>query len=210
MRDVHSHILFGVDDGARDLNESIAMLEAARQAGVTDLVATPHCRGSHFDLQKIRRHFEQLEPYAYGLRLRLGFEVHYRKLMEMGLDAISGYTTQGTNEFLFELPTASFPLDLERTIFGLRGRGLEVIIAHPERYAPVQEDISVAGRLVDMGCRLQLSANCFAEGRFSRRRRCALRLLEKGLVSFVASDAHCVDDYKVFARAPHRELASWL
>ena len=69
---------------------------------------------------------------------------------------------------------------------------------------------TVASGLVDMGCGLQLSANCFAEGRFSRRRRCALRLLEKGLVSFVASDAHCVDDCKIFTRVAHRELADWL
>ena len=76
------------------------------------------------------------------------------------------------------------------------------------RYA--RKKRTIANRLMDMGCRLQLPANCFAEGRFSRRRRCALRLLEKGLVSFVASDAHCVDDYKVFTRVAHRELADWL
>ena len=49
MRDMHCHILPGVDDGARDLDESLAMLEAAKTAGVTSIVCTPHCREPYFD-----------------------------------------------------------------------------------------------------------------------------------------------------------------
>lgn len=181
------------------------MLLAARKAGVTELVATPHCHGAHFDAQRIREHFEQLKPYAHDLTFRLGYEVHYRKLMEMGLDDAPRYATEDSNEFLLELPTGGFPLDIERVVFGLRGQGLDVTIAHPERYAPVQDDISNARELVDMGCRLQLSADCFTDGMFSKRKRCATKLLKEGLISFVASDAHCVDDYRAFAKAPHPE-----
>ena len=49
MRDVHCHILPNVDDGAKDLNESLSMLEAAKRAGITSIVCTPHCRDPYFD-----------------------------------------------------------------------------------------------------------------------------------------------------------------
>lgn len=204
MRDVHSHILFGVDDGAKDIDESIAMLCAARKAGVTELVATPHCHRSHFDEDKIRKHFEQLKPYAHGMDFQLGFEVNYRKFITIDMDEVARYTFENTNELLLELSGGTFPIDLERQVFTLRGKGLDVIIAHPERYTPVQDDIDNARLLVDMGCKLQVSADCFAEGRFSTQRRCASKLLKEGLVSFVGSDAHCVEDYRIFNKAPVR------
>ena len=53
MRDIHCHILPGVDDGAADLDESLAMLEAAKRAGVTRIVCTPHCRDPYFDYDKM-------------------------------------------------------------------------------------------------------------------------------------------------------------
>lgn len=202
MRDIHSHIIFDVDDGADSLDESIAMLCAARNAGVTELVATPHCHRSHFDEDRIRDHFAQLKPYAHDIDFRLGFEVNYRRLVIMDPDEVTRYAFEGSNEFLLELSNSEFPFDLERQVFMLRGKGLDVIIAHPERYAPVQDDIDNAHMLLDMGCKLQLSADCFAEGRFSKQRRCAMKLLKEGLVSFVGSDAHCVEDYRIFMKAP--------
>ena len=63
MRDMHCHILPGVDDGARDLNESLAMLDAARQAGVTSIVCTPHCRDPYFDYVETNVLVKSAIPY---------------------------------------------------------------------------------------------------------------------------------------------------
>ena len=62
MRDIHCHILPGVDDGAADLDESLAMLEAAKRAGVTRIVCTPHCRDPYFDYDKM---WDAFEPVSY-------------------------------------------------------------------------------------------------------------------------------------------------
>ena len=85
MRDIHCHILPGVDDGARDLDESLAMLEAAKLAGVTSIVCTPHCRDPYFDYDAMWDAYELLVAHANGFPLQMGFEVNHRKLMELGI-----------------------------------------------------------------------------------------------------------------------------
>ena len=89
----------------------------------------------------------------------------------------------------------------ERTIFELQAKGYQVIIAHPERYLAIQEDVEVARRLVKMGCQLQVSADFVAGGRMGSERKPARRLFEENLVSFIASDAHKVGHYQYFAEA---------
>mgnify|MGYP002561631229 CR=1 FL=1 len=102
MRDMHCHILPGVDDGARDLDESLAMLEAAKQAGVTSIVCTPHCRHPYFDYDAMWDAFELLQAHAGGFPLTMGFEVNHSKLMELGMEWAPYLAFDGTNEFLLE------------------------------------------------------------------------------------------------------------
>ena len=204
MRDIHCHILPGVDDGAADLAESLAMLDAARAAGVTSIVCTPHCRDPYFDFDAMWGAFELLRAHAGGFPLQMGFEVNHRKLMELGLDWADRLHFDGSAEFLLELSTRAGRVEFseyERTIFELQGRGYEVIIAHPERYRAIQEDIELAERLVRMGCRLQASADFVSGGRFGREKKPARRLLDAGLYDYIASDAHTLRHYKLLVKA---------
>lgn len=201
MRDVHCHIVPGVDDGSRNLDESIAMLHAARRAGITEIVATPHCRGSHFSRKQVLDAFDQLQRQAQDMRLTLAFEVYYGKLIETGTRAAGLLRNPETDEFLLELPTGAAPLDLDRTIFELQGQGLHVTIAHPERCRYVQEDLDVAYDWVESGCKLQVSANFLDGGFTSKSRRAATKLLKEGLVSYIASDAHCPEHYPQLQKA---------
>ncbi len=75
--------------------------------------------------------------------------------------------------------------------------GLHIIIAHPERYTPIQDDIGIAERMAEIGCELQVSVGSLNKG-FASKRKCALAMLEKGLVSYIASDAHRPEDYRVY------------
>lgn len=147
MRDIHCHILPGVDDGARDLDESLAMLEAAKQAGVTSIVCTPHCRDPYFDYDAMWDAYELLVAHADGFPLQMGFEVNHRKLMELGMQWAEYLHFDGSNEFLLELSSHCTARDFEeyeRTIYELQGKGYDVIIAHPERYKAIQKDVSIA------------------------------------------------------------------
>jgi protein-tyrosine phosphatase len=71
MRDIHCHILPGVDDGARDLDESLAMLAAARAVGVTSIVCTPHVRDPYFDYERMWAAYDLLVAHAGGFPIRL-------------------------------------------------------------------------------------------------------------------------------------------
>ncbi len=198
MRDIHSHILPGVDDGAQDLSESLKMLEAAKAHGVTSIVCTPHARGRYFDFDAMWAAYHELVAAADGFPLQMGFEVNHDTLMHLGLEWAQDLHFDGSNEFLLELSTQATKVEYkeyERTIYELQGMGLQVIIAHPERYRFIQKDISYAEDLVDMGCQLQASADFIVGGRFGREKKPAQRLFDESLYTYIASDAHSPQDY---------------
>lgn len=204
MRDIHCHILPGVDDGARDLKESLAMLEAAKRAGVTSIVCTPHCRDPYFDYDAMWDAYELLVAHADGFPLQMGFEVNHRKLMDLGMKWASRLHYDGSNEFLLELSTGAGSAEFatyDRTIFELQGMGYQIIIAHPERYRAIQKDISLARHLVGMGCKLQASADFIAGGRLGREKKPAKAMFDEFLYSYIASDAHRVKHYQYLAKA---------
>ena len=210
MRDIHSHILPGVDDGARDLDESLAMIEAAKAAGVTSIVCTPHCRDPYFDYDRMWDAYELLVSHAGGFTLQMGFEVNHAKLVSLGEQWIDYLHFDGSNEFLLELSSRCTERDFreyERTIFELQGRGYEVIIAHPERYLAIQQDVSLAERLVRMGCKLQASADFVKGGRLGREKRPAKKLFAARLYSYIASDAHMPRHYAYYAKAVNNYIA---
>lgn len=204
MRDIHCHILPGVDDGARNLDESLAMLAAARAVGVTSIVCTPHVRDPYFDYDKMWDAYDLLVAHAGGFPIQMGFEVNHAKLMDLGMRWVDYLHFDGSEEFLLELSTCATEVefaDYERTIFELQGRGYEVIIAHPERYRAVQKNPEVAERLARMGCKLQASADYVDGGRLGREKRPARRLFEDGMYDYIASDAHRVQHYDCLRRA---------
>lgn len=203
MFDIHCHIVPGVDDGSRDMRESLAMLAAAKKAGIDHIVCTPHCRDAKFDYDLVIRQYDRLYEQAarQGIEMTLGFEVHWGKLAEYGIDQAPRLRIEGTDLILIEFSVASLPVNWQRIIYGLQGEGLTVIVAHPERYRPIQKNLDIAFELKEMGCLLQLSSNFVEGGRLSPGRKTALELLRAGLVDYVASDAHRVEDYSSYARA---------
>lgn len=205
MIDIHSHIIFNVDDGARDISESAQMLVAAKNAGVSQIIATPHARIDVFDRNRIQENFRVLRDAARekGIILKLGYEVHWDYLLMVDRDRYLDYCTVNTNRLLleFSLSDTELPQNHDQMLYRLQRAGIDIIIAHPERYRFVQKDISHVQRWIDFGCKLQLDANCVVNAYGLRSKSTAKKLLRSGCYDFIASDAHCVDDYEAFARA---------
>jgi len=124
--------------------------------------------------------------------------VRLEKLLDFGIERAHTLCFEGSDEFLLELSTSVLPVNLEHTLCRLQEQGLRIIIAHPERYRYIQNDNSIAERLVRDGCALQLSANFAVAGRLSPIYRCAKKLLDAGYISAIASDAHVSEDYRTF------------
>ena len=190
---------------------SLEMLSAARSAGVTSIVCTPHCREPFFDYERMVSAFELLQSEVGNFPITMGFEVAYPKLMSLGIEEWAPRLSfRDSNEFLLELDTRCTERDFrdyERAIVQLQTMGYQVIIAHPERYLAVQKDISIAERLVEMGCVLQCSSDYLHGGRLGRAKRPATRMLKRGLYRYIASDAHEPKHYRYLAKALKRNAA---
>ena len=209
MRDLHCHILPDVDDGAVDLSMSLRMLEAARSVGIDEMVCTPHANSPWFDYIQMVQAFDMFRQIAASeapeMHVSMGFEVAHRKLVQLGVKQWASYLRFAeSSEILLELDPGCVKYDFrdyERTIYELQGQGLEVVIAHPERYRAIQEDVGLARGLVGSGCKLQASASFVAASLLSKEKRCARKLFSEGLYSYVASDAHRPKDYALLPRA---------
>ena len=163
-------------------------------------------RWDDFDQAKVRRHFDVIKSQGAtrGLHMRLGYEVFYKTLLHKGLDQAPRYVLEGTNALLLEFNTGGqCSPGWEHIFYELQTTyGIDITVAHPERYSSVIDDFDIAYRMKDMGCRLEVSAGDL----FGRRRmtKCAKRLLKEGLVDAIVSDAHRPEHYRAYMRAMHK------
>ena len=208
MTDMHTHVLPGVDDGARDLVSALKMLERAKRLNIATLVATPHARRAR-DIDVCREAFKRFSPEAdkFGIRLLMGFEVNYRMLDNM--DNIRQCVIEGTNRLLLELPEQALMPNWDSILIELREANIRPVIAHPERYRYIQNDTDRAALIRSYGCEMQIDARALTLMPFSTEGRCARRLLREGLCDFIASDAHRPEDYNHFEKAFAKYRDCW-
>lgn len=204
MLDKHCHILYGIDDGAVDLNESIAMLHAAKAAGVTGIFATPHVLDASFDLKLAQERKKEIAEHAeeINIRILLGAEVHWHALARIPSETIAQYCLESTNDILIEFNlNGDLPWDMIKRFYALQRMGLTVIIAHPERYESVKKKPEIAKEWLEMGCKLQLDAKFLLLPPWNQTRNSAVAMLKNDMYSYYASDAHCAEDYRRFSKA---------
>lgn len=193
MIDLHCHILPGIDDGAPDLDASVALARAFVRDGTTTVVATPHVSTSFpNDPDTIAAALERVHGAldAAGIELRVlpGAELAVSQLAE--IEDPSPFGLGGGPCLLVESPYTPAVRFLEDLLSDLRARGFVPLLAHPERSSLFQEDPGRLGRLVSEGAFCSLTAGSFA-GRFGRTvQRFALQLARDGLCHDISSDAH--------------------
>lgn len=196
MIDVHLHILPGVDDGPATLADSLALARSLVEEGVRVAVATPHYndeypqRSAHEIFERVGDLQREFDRNAIPLRLLAGHEA----LIQPGLaaDVQSGRvaTLNGSRYLLLELWNSSWMPETERVIFDLRLLGIVPLLAHPERYAAIQQDSNRLKTLIDQGILAQLTAGSLLGMQGKTARKCAETLLKRGLIHCIASDAH--------------------
>src|SRR3990167_1388970 len=195
--DLHSHVLYGLDDGAPDPATAVAMLDALAALGVTEQCVTPHQKAGQYlpDLARIEVTLGELEALRQ-LRhptLRLGAEnmwddVFYRRVTD---DALPSY--RGTTAFLVEIPPPLMPPGMADQLFRLRMAGKLPVLAHPERYHALWDDDALARSLRTV-CAFVVDLGAVAGFHGRRETKAARHLLESGLACAVATDAHQVGD----------------
>jgi protein-tyrosine phosphatase len=193
--DLHSHILPGLDDGADDMEVSLAMARLAVRDGVRTMAATPHLNFDyHVDRGTLLSRVGELEVALAGAEIALsllpGAEISVPRAAELSDDELVSYSIGGRRTLLIESPYVKGVGSMEEVFFNLQLRGFRVLLAHPERCPTFQDDPGVLRRIVERDVYCVLNTGSLA-GAFGRGVRAfALDLMRGGLVHSIASDAH--------------------
>lgn len=191
MVDIHTHIIHRVDDGSKNIENSLAMLEMAKSAGTTDIICTPHYRKGYFETEKqeIESCFIELTDRAkdIGVNLYLGQEVATNRVVNEIVKGGSVFTLNKSRYVLLEFDYNNF-VDIGNICFELKVCGYVPIIAHIERYTYV--DASDVEEFIDSGALIQINASSVVDGIFAKYRKKVDKYLKLNLVHFVASDIH--------------------
>lgn len=193
MVDIHSHILWDVDDGVETLEESLELLGDAARAGTTDIVATPHASPDfRFQPELNQILLSQLSDRVQGRpNLHWGCDFHLsRENIEDALEHPRKYTINGLCYLLVEFSDLIIFESSERDLTRLRDTGIIPIITHPERNPLLRQRLGLLAKWVAQGCLIQVTAMSYL-GRFGKKAgKFSDTLTREGLVHFVASDAH--------------------
>lgn len=204
--DLHNHCLAGLDDGARDLGASRAMLGAMAALGFTEVYATPHQKAGQFmpSREAIDLAFSALTATPGGPRLHLGAENMWDDVFFERSQRGEIPSYDNGDAFLFELRPQLMPVGALDHLFRWRMAGRIPVMAHPERYEALWDDDDLVDRL-RQSCAFVVDLGALAGYHGRKQGKVARRLVERGLAHAVASDAHTPEDV---ARAA--EAIAWI
>ena len=217
MIDLHTHILPGVDDGAKTMDDAVAFARVAAEDGVTTVVATPHYREGFFVnarpevLAGVEALNERIRAESIPIVVLPGAEVHISADLVARVQAGHAPTlADNGHTVLFELSMMQYPVDLENFVFQMRLAGLQVLFAHPERIRFFQDDIRRYEAVIRLGAFGQITTGSvtglFGEDvvAFSEE------LARKHLVHVVASDGHNTRGRPPVLSSSMARLGTWV
>ncbi|MCA0892987.1 tyrosine-protein phosphatase [Microbulbifer agarilyticus] len=199
MIDLHCHLLPGIDDGARDLDQALVLARAAVADGITHIVATPHIHSGRFPntLSTISKAHRQLVSAldTAEIPLHVGMAAEIRlseEILNMVILKQVPFLGEWGDEkvLLLELPHSHIPPGTEQLIRWLRKQKVRPMIAHPERNKDVIRDFNKVMPLADEGCLFQVTSGAVS-GHFGEpAQKRSIEMLENELVTILATDAH--------------------
>jgi protein-tyrosine phosphatase len=196
MIDLHCHILPGMDDGAADESISLEMARMAAADGVFTVVCTPHVMPGVYDnaadaiYAAVRKLDRKLADAGIPLNLAAGADVHIAPALVSQLRNKQVPTLARSRYFLFEPPHHVLPPRLPEFVGELLAAGLVPIVTHPERLSWIETHYGIVEQIAALGAPMQITGASLV-GRFGRRAKYwSERMLDEGIVEFVASDGH--------------------
>lgn len=210
--DIHSHVLFGLDDGAKTLEDSVQMLEMAKRTGTRAIVASPHANTRFpFDPVVVEQRIAELVARVAGIDIHPGCDFHLQfDNIEDAVAHPTKYTINHRNYLLVEFSDLSVFHTAGEILERLLDAGMIPIVTHPERNARLQRSVDDIARWVADGCYVQVTAGSVVGSFGKAARASANELLTRGLVHFIASDAHdCVRRPPSLREAYDRLAGDW-
>lgn len=193
--DMHSHILPGIDDGAKSVADSIMLAKRFKSLGYSKLVATPHIMADYFRntpdtihraLDKLR---EALLENQIDLEVHAAAEYYLDETFENKI-AKKEVLTFGDNYLLFELSYINAPHNLFDVIAKMQDAGYQPVLAHPERYPYFYNSIESHQQIKDTGCLLQMNTISLVGYYGKNSKQTAEELIDNYCVDFIGTDMH--------------------
>ncbi|RKD23099.1 hypothetical protein BEP19_12810 [Ammoniphilus oxalaticus] len=197
MIDIHSHILYGLDDGAQTKEDTLAMARQAVEDGITVIVATPHHNDGQHDnspariIERCNQVQALLDEHQIPIRVLPGMEMRVKgdEVVALEMKQLLTYNDL-QRHILLELPHDHVPRYVDQLIFDLQLAGYVPIIAHPERNREIGRDLNILYRMVKRGALAQLTA-ASVSGKFGKKYQgISFSMIKHHMVHFVATDAH--------------------
>jgi len=193
MIDLHCHLLPGMDDGPKTIEDSLAMAEEAIADGITHVVATPHANSEYpFDFESVCAAVKELQAKLGGrLNLAAGCDFHmsHENLIALRKNP-RPYCINGKDCLLVEFNDFSIPPTMDQTLHELQLAGIRPIVTHPERNGILRTHPERLREWVRIGCYVQVTAGSLTGVFGVRPQQQAWTWLASGMVHFVSSDAH--------------------
>jgi protein-tyrosine phosphatase len=193
--DMHSHVIPGIDDGAQNLGQSLALIHAYKDMGFRKIITTPHIMADYYrntreiierGLDGLR---EELQVQGIDFEVEAAAEYYLDETFETKLDK-GDMLTIGKEHLLFEISFVNYPQNLMDMIKKIQDKGYRPILAHPERYPYLFESIEHYQRIRETGCYLQLNTISLTGYYGKGSQKVAEELVDRMMIDFIGSDMH--------------------
>lgn len=199
MTDVHSHILFDVDDGSSSIEESIALLKKLKEVGFNNVILTPHfidgsdyCSKNYEKIEKFNILKKEIKDRNIDINIYLGNEIFINDNIINFIKDGSIYPLNNGKYLLIELPFHNKIINLEDILYEIKLAGYIPIIAHPERYTYFQDDYSLVDELRDNDVMLQANYSSILGFYGKREEKLVKYMLKNKYIDFFGTDIHHV------------------
>ena len=211
--DLHSHLIPGIDDGAQNMEESLALLHALQDMGYEKVITTPHIMLDAYrnNREIIMNGLADLRKAAKEDGITLTIEAAAEYYLDDGfLDLLAeGNMLSFTEQhLLFETSYVAKPIQLEEMIFAIGSAGYTPVMAHPERYRYVKDPQKEYGRLKELGVMFQVNLNSFGGHYGQAAYEKAQYLNQNGMIDLLGSDTHHLKHTATLAKVIKSEVYS--
>ena len=197
MIDVHSHMLYGIDDGSRSIEESINIIRKLSKLGMTDIILTSHyIKDSRYvspksnNIELMNELKKALKDNNIDVNLYLGNEIYIDDDIEELLQKKEISSLNDSKYLLIELPMSGVSDNYEDIFISLIRNGFYVVLAHPERYVSFQKDFNKIYELNDVGVLFQCNIGSMVEQYGKKAKKVLKRMLKEDLVYMLGTDIH--------------------
>ena len=196
MIDIHSHIIPGIDDGSKSVEETFEMIKEAEKVGFTDIFTTSHFIPHYYEptIEEIiiwrDKLQEKLDSRNIDIKLHSGMEIYISNKLHELIKESKVLTLDESRYMLIELPLSSNVNYLDYILYFLQTMGIVPIIAHPERYTYIQEDPTIVEDYIEKGALIQCNYGSVL-GLYGKKAKKTIKiLLKRKQVHFLGSDCH--------------------